>query len=71
MSSRAKHGGAYFSAVYGYIEDPMAAPGPYETPETPKIVGIAPALTLFMYNFSKTPWFPLIWVQVFQEDFSF
>ena len=29
-SSRAKHGGAYFSAVYGSIEDPMAAPGPYE-----------------------------------------
>ena len=28
-SSRAKHGGAYFSAVYGSIEDPMAAPGPY------------------------------------------
>ena len=23
-SSRAKHGGAYFSAVYGSIEDPMA-----------------------------------------------
>ena len=25
-SSRAKHGGAYFSGVYGSIEDPMAAP---------------------------------------------
>ena len=24
----AKHGGAYFSAVYGSIEDPVAAPGP-------------------------------------------
>ena len=30
-SSRAKHGGAYFSAVYGSIEDRMAAPGPYES----------------------------------------
>ena len=27
-SSLAKHGGAYFSAVYGSIEDPVAAPGP-------------------------------------------
>ena len=27
-SSPAKHGGAYFSAVYGSIEDPVAAPGP-------------------------------------------
>ena len=26
-SSAAKHGGAYFSAVYGSIEDPVAAPG--------------------------------------------
>ena len=26
-SSLAKHGGAYFSAVYGSIEDPVAAPG--------------------------------------------
>ena len=26
-SSPAKHGGAYFSAVYGSIEDPVAAPG--------------------------------------------
>ena len=29
-SSLAKHGGAYFSAVYGSIQDPIAAPGPYE-----------------------------------------
>ena len=28
-SSQAKHGGAYFLAVYGSIEDPLAAPGPY------------------------------------------
>ena len=26
-SSHAKKGGAYFSAVYGSIEDPVAAPG--------------------------------------------
>ena len=26
-SSPAKHGGAYFSAVYGSMEDPVAAPG--------------------------------------------
>ena len=26
-SSLAKHGGAYFSAIYGSIEDPVAAPG--------------------------------------------
>ena len=32
-SSLAKHGGAYFSAVYGSIQDPIAAPGPYETQE--------------------------------------
>ena len=29
-SSQAKHGGAYFSAVYGSIEVLLAAPGPYE-----------------------------------------
>ena len=27
-SSLAKHGVPYFSAVYGSIEDPVAAPGP-------------------------------------------
>ena len=27
--SRAKHGGAYFSAVYGFMKDPIVAPGPY------------------------------------------
>ena len=32
-SSLAKHGGAYFSAVYGSIEDPIAVPGPYENQE--------------------------------------
>ena len=32
-SSRAKHGGAYFSAVYGSLQDPIAAPGPYENQE--------------------------------------
>ena len=46
-SSRAKNGGAYFSAVYASIKDPMAPPGPYETLEPPKLVGIAPAPTLF------------------------
>ena len=29
-SSRAKHGGAYFSAVYGSIQDPIAAPGLFD-----------------------------------------
>ena len=32
-SSPAKHGGAYFSAVYGSTQDPIAAPGPYENQE--------------------------------------
>ena len=32
-SSLAKHGGAYFSAVCGSIQDPIAAPGPYENQE--------------------------------------
>ena len=32
-SSLAKHGGAYFSAIYGSIEDPIAVPGPYENQE--------------------------------------
>ena len=32
-SSLAKHGGAYFSAVYGSIQDPIAAPGPHENQE--------------------------------------
>ena len=29
-SSLAKHGGAYFSAVYGSIQDPIAAPGLFD-----------------------------------------
>ena len=29
-SSLAKHGGAYFSAIYGYIQDPIAAPGLFD-----------------------------------------
>ena len=32
-SSLAKHGGAYFSAVCGSKQDPIAAPGPYENQE--------------------------------------
>ena len=32
-SSLAKHGGAYFSAVCGSIQDPIAAPGLYENQE--------------------------------------
>ena len=32
-SSLAKHGGAYFSAVYGFMKDLIAAPGPYENQE--------------------------------------
>ena len=32
-SSLAKQGGAYFSAVCGSIQDPIAAPGPYENQE--------------------------------------
>ena len=32
-SSLAKHGGAYFSAVYGPIKDPIAAPGQYKPQE--------------------------------------
>ena len=47
VSSQAKHRGAYFSAVYGSIKDPMAPPVPYETLEPPKLVGIATAPTLF------------------------
>ena len=31
-SSRAKHGGAYFSAVIGSIKDPIAVPGWHEVP---------------------------------------
>ena len=31
--SPAKHGDAYFSAVCGSIQDPIAAPGPYENQE--------------------------------------
>ena len=29
-SSLAKHGGAYFSAVYGSLQDPIAAPGLFD-----------------------------------------
>ena len=32
-SSRAKHGGAYFSAVRGSIKDPIAVPGQDEVQE--------------------------------------
>ena len=28
-----KHGDAYFSAVYGFMKDLIAAPGPYENQE--------------------------------------
>ena len=29
-SSLAKHGGAYFSVVYGFKQDPIAAPGLFD-----------------------------------------
>ena len=32
-SSLAKHGGAYFSAICGSIQDPISAPGPCENQE--------------------------------------
>ena len=47
-SSRAKHGGAYFSAVYGSIEDPMAAPGPYENLGPPFLGGSAQPVTFVL-----------------------
>ena len=31
--SLAKHGDAYFLAVYGFMKDPIAAPGPCENQE--------------------------------------
>ena len=31
--SPAKHGDAYFSAVYGFMKDPIATPGPYKHQE--------------------------------------
>ena len=40
-SGLAKNGGAYFSAVYGSVKDPIAAPGPYEQIKYWKLVGIA------------------------------
>ena len=40
-TGRAKHGGAYFSAGYGSIEDPMAAPGPYKNLGPPFLGGSA------------------------------
>ena len=46
-SSRAKHGGAYFSAVYGFMKGPIAAPRLYENQEDYELVAIAPAPTLF------------------------
>ena len=65
-SSQAKHGGAYFLAIYGSIEDPMTV---WE-PRTP-IFSWHCSSSYFVYNFSKTPCFPLMWVLVFQMDFSF
>ena len=47
-SSQAKHGGAYFSAVYGSIEDPMAAPGPYENLGPPFLGGSAQPVTFVL-----------------------
>ena len=46
-SSLAKHGAAYFLAVYGSIKDPIAAPGPYEPQECWIKFDSVPALTLF------------------------
>ena len=47
-SSQAKHGGAYFSAVYGSIEDPMAAPGPCENLGPPFLGGSAQPVTFVL-----------------------
>ena len=47
-SSEAKHGGAYFLAVYESIEDPMAAPGPYENPGPPFLGGRAQLVTFVL-----------------------
>ena len=47
-SSRARNGGAYFSAVYGSIEDPLAAPGQYEDLEPPFLGGSAQPVTFVL-----------------------
>ena len=47
-SSHAKHGGAYFSAVCGSIEDPMAAPGPCENLGPPFLGGSAQLVTFVL-----------------------
>ena len=47
-SSRAKNGGAYFSAVCGSIKDPLAVPGPYENLEPPFLVGSAQPVTFVL-----------------------
>ena len=44
-SSRAKHGGAYFSAVRGSIKDPIAVPGRHEVTGVWKLVGSAQPIT--------------------------
>ena len=48
VSSHPKHGGAYFSAVYGSIEDPLAAPGQYENLEPPFLGGSAQPVTFVL-----------------------
>ena len=47
-SSQAKHGGAYFLAVYGSIEDLLAAPGPYENLGPPFLGGSAQPVTFVL-----------------------
>ena len=47
-SSQAKHGGAYFSAVFGSIKDPLAAPGPYENLGPPFLGGSAQPVTFVL-----------------------
>ena len=50
-SSRTKHGGAYFLAVYGSIEDLMAAPEPYESLGPPFLGGSAQTVTFVLPMF--------------------
>ena len=48
MSSQAKHGEAYFLAVFGSIKDLLAAPGPYENLGPPFLGGSAQPVTLVL-----------------------
>ena len=61
-SRPSKYGDAYFSAVYGPIKDPIAAPEPYEHLKPKKLVVMLQSLLSLNFLSKNRFWTNTVWI---------